>query len=67
MQIKVKIKTQKTPKIIKHKDFYEIHLKSKPIENQANKELLKLLKTKFKNPRIIKGLKSKEKIISIQN
>lgn len=67
MQIKIKVKTGKQPKIIKQNDFYEIHLKSKPVQNAANKELLKLLKKNFKNPRIIKGLKSKEKIISVQN
>jgi len=66
--MKVKVKTNKKEnKIIKHEYYYEIHLKSKPIQNQANKELLKLLKTKFKNPRIAKGLKSKEKIIEISN
>jgi len=51
-------------------EFLTISLKSKPIQNRANKELLKLLKSKLKGLnieeiRIISGLKSSTKRIEL--
>ena len=45
-------------------DKYEIWLKEKAIDNKANTALIKLLKKHLKKDiKIIKGLKSKNKII----
>ena len=45
---------------------YKVYLKKPAEDNKANIELLKLLKRHFKvEAKIIKGLKSRDKIISI--
>ena len=48
---------------------FEIHLKSQPIKGAANKELIILLSKHFKIPKssveIIKGMKSKKKLVKI--
>ena len=60
-----------------HKDFFEISenqitigIKSKPIEGEANKEIIKKLSKHFQIPvsciQIKSGNKSKRKIIEIQ-
>lgn len=47
---------------------YKVYLKKPAEDNKANIELLKLLKKHFKTPvRIIKGLKSRNKIIELKN
>jgi len=73
MILKVKIKpNSKKQEIEKISETeYKINLKSFPENNKANIELLKLLKKYFKgkyqNINIIKGLKSKDKIVEIKN
>ena len=62
---------KKATKIInfdENKQTYIIEVKGKPINNKVNLELIKFLSKKYKttNIRIIKGLKSKEKIIEIK-
>ncbi len=48
----------------KIKRAYRINLKAKPIEGEANKELIKFLSRELKkNVRIISGFRSKAKII----
>jgi len=45
---------------------YEVWLKEKPVEGKANKQLIKILKKHFKkNIKIIKGAKSRNKIIEV--
>lgn len=45
---------------------YNVWIKEKPIENKANVALEKFLKKYFNKPvKIIKGLKSREKIVEI--
>jgi uncharacterized protein YggU (UPF0235/DUF167 family) len=61
---------KKQTKIIsydKENNTYIIEVKGKPINNEVNLELIKFLSKKYKttNIKIIKGLKSKEKIIKI--
>jgi uncharacterized protein (TIGR00251 family) len=53
--------------IVKVRDNeYKIYLKNPARDNKANLELLKLLqKHGFKNIKIIKGIKSKNKVIEI--
>ena len=60
----------KMQRIIKDDEFLTISLKSKPIQNRANKELLKLLKLKLKREnlnkiQIISGLKSTNKTLEL--
>ena len=68
MEIKVKVKTNKNKQEIQKIDEnnYIINLKSSPIENKANKELIKLFSKELKlRVKIKKGLKSREKILEI--
>lgn len=68
MIIKIKVKpNSREQKIEKISDNeFKIHLKEKAENNKANLELLKLLRREFKKPaRIIKGLKSKNKLVEI--
>jgi len=60
----------KVQKIAEDDEFLTIYLKSKPIQNKANKELLKLLKNRLKGLdlnkiQIISGLKSSNKTIEL--
>ena len=70
--MKVLVKpNKKETKIIsynKENDTYIIEVKGKPINNEVNFELIKFLSKYFKTNKIkiIKGLKSKEKIISVE-
>ena len=64
MKIKVKpnSKEEKIEKI--DEDFYLVKLKNPAKEGKANQELIKILKKYFKKSvRIVKGLRSREKII----
>jgi uncharacterized protein YggU (UPF0235/DUF167 family) len=68
--IKLNVKTNcKTQKVIDNDDFLTIFLRSKPIQNKANKELLTLLKTRLNMSsnqiQIITGSKSHNKIIKL--
>ncbi|MFX0008262.1 MAG: DUF167 domain-containing protein [Candidatus Hermodarchaeota archaeon] len=68
--IKLNVKTNcKTQKVIVNDDFLTIFLRSKPIQNKANKELLNLLKTRLSMSsnqiQIITGSKSHNKIIKL--
>ena len=68
--IKLNVKTNcKTQKIIVNDDFLTILLKSKPIQNKANKELLNLLKMRLKissnQIQIISGSKRPDKTIRL--
>jgi len=45
---------------------YLVYLKKPAQDNKANLELLKLLKKEFKKPvKIVKGLKSRDKVVEI--
>ncbi|MFH1210782.1 MAG: DUF167 domain-containing protein [archaeon] len=68
MQHKLKVKANAKENKIELKDnTYSVSIKEKPIEGRANKAIIKLFKKELnKNIRIIKGLKSNEKIIEIQ-
>jgi len=62
---------KKETKIInfdENKQAYIIEVRGRPINNEVNLELIKFLSKKYKttNIKIIKGLKSKEKIIDIK-
>ena len=68
--VKLNVKTDsKKQKIVNDDDFLTIFLKSKPIQNKANKELLNLIKRRLKismdQIQIISGLKSHNKLIKL--
>ncbi|MFW9819843.1 MAG: DUF167 family protein [Candidatus Thorarchaeota archaeon] len=68
--LKLNVKTNcKTQKVMVNDDFLTILLKSKPIQNKANKELLNLLKKRLNvsssQIQMISGSKSSEKIIKL--
>lgn len=68
MKIKIKVKpNSKKQEIIKIGEEYKVSLKERAENNKANIELIKLLGKYFKGEvRIIKGLKSKNKIVEIK-
>lgn len=70
MKIKIIVKTNAERNEIlgfdEEKQAYKVLIKSPPVENKANKEIIKLFHKKYKQPvRIISGFKSKEKILEI--
>lgn len=66
MHIKVKTNAKKS-EIIEDNGFYRVNVKSPPENNKANLEIIKLFSKKFnKKVKIIKGLKSKEKILKLE-
>jgi uncharacterized protein (TIGR00251 family) len=70
MIINVKVKPNSGKQEIENIDDnnYKISLKLKPEDNKANIELIKLLKKHFgKNIKIIKGLRSRNKVIEIKD
>lgn len=71
MKLSIKVITRaKKNEIIKIGDLtYKVRVTSPPIDNQANKEIVSLLAKFFglskSKVKIIKGLRSKEKIIEV--
>lgn len=67
MIINVKVKTNcSKEKIIEQDDYLKVELKNKAEKGEANKELVNLLSKHYgKRVRIIKGLKSKNKVIEV--
>ena len=68
MKIKIKLHSNSSQKKIERidEDKFEVWIKEKPIENKANVTLIKFLKKYFnRDIKIIKGLKSKNKIIEV--
>ena len=70
MNIYVKVKPNSDNQEIKKisENEYFVHLKNRAEDNKANIELLKLLKRYFKKEiKIIRGLKSRDKIIQLND
>ena len=70
MIIEVKVKIfSKSASIKKVGDIYQVSLKSKPIHNSANIELIDTLSSHFNVPKssvnILRGLKGRKKLINI--
>jgi len=68
--LKVNVKTNsKKQKIVNDGDSLTIFLKSKPVQNKANKELIDLIKRRLiissNQIQIIHGLKSHDKLIKL--
>ena len=65
MEIKVKAGSS-VEKVVKVGDSLVVYVKSHAIEGKANRDVLRVLKKYFGKPvRIVKGLKSKLKIIEV--
>lgn len=68
MKIKIKVHANSSKNEIKkiNEENYEIWLKEKPVNNKANKELIKILAKYFgKLVRIKSGFNSRKKIIEV--
>ncbi|MFX0039441.1 MAG: DUF167 domain-containing protein [Promethearchaeota archaeon] len=68
--INVNVKTNcKNQKVVHNGNFLTISLRSKPIQNKANKELINLLKGRLNissnQIQIISGSKSRDKVIKL--
>ncbi|MFX1378788.1 MAG: DUF167 domain-containing protein [Promethearchaeota archaeon] len=68
--IKLNVKTNsKNQKVVINGDFLTVFLRSKPIQNKANKELINLIKRKLTIPsnqiQIISGTKEHDKVIKL--
>jgi len=68
MKLKIKVKTNaKKNEILDKVGYYLVSVKEKAENNKANLAVIKLLSRYFKKRvRIVKGLKSKQKIIEIK-
>jgi len=71
VKIEVRVSTNsKISEIVLSDGLYKARLKSKPTDNLANKELISLVASYFKVSksyvRILKGLKSRSKLIEIE-
>jgi len=64
--VKTKSKRSEITEYDKDTNTYKISLKAKPIEGEANKELLRFLRKEFNaQHRIVSGFRSKEKLIEV--
>ncbi|MBU0894772.1 MAG: DUF167 domain-containing protein [Nanoarchaeota archaeon] len=67
MILKLRVRSNSKEQSVENKgDYYLVRLKSAAKGGKANIELLKLLKKYFKkNSKIIKGVKSKDKLVEL--
>jgi uncharacterized protein (TIGR00251 family) len=67
MFVKVKVfpDSKKQEVIRKSGDSFEIKVRESPERGEANKAVLKALSAFLKTPRIVKGLKSRNKILKV--
>ena len=72
MLVKVKVlpNSKKQEVIKKAEDSFEVRVKEKPVDNKANKAVIRLLSLFLKEPeqkiRLIKGFKQRNKIFKIE-
>jgi hypothetical protein len=72
MKLLIKVKpNSRQEKIEKTEDGYIVYVKEPPIENKANRAVIRVLAEYFKVPKfqisILSGLKSKQKVVEIKN
>lgn len=72
VQIKILVKTKMKETKIDYEletGLFIVHIQSKPINNQANKEIIKIIKKFFKAEKveILSGFKNNQKLINIIN
>lgn len=54
-------------KVKMREDGIKVYVKSKALEDEANRDLLSFLSSYMKAPRIISGHRSRKKMISVEN
>ena len=65
MEIKVKAGSS-CEKVVKSEDGLIVYVKEKAVEGKSNRAILKVLKKYFGKPvRIVRGLRSKIKVVSV--
>ncbi len=69
MKIKIKVKiNQPKTEVLEKGDVWKVNVKAKPEQGKANLEIIKFFSKIFKKKvKIIRGLKSKNKILEINN
>jgi uncharacterized protein (TIGR00251 family) len=67
MIIQAKVKTNQKEFSVKKNSTWLISVKSPPEKGMANNEIVRELSKTYENVKIIKGLKSKKKLISLGN
>jgi len=65
MIIHARVKTGKSKFSVLKGDTWAINVTSKPEQNAANIEIIRELSKEYKKVRIIRGLKSRKKVIEI--
>jgi len=67
MKIRIKVKTnQPKTEVVEKGDVWKVNVKAKPENNKANEEIVKFFTRMFKKKvEIVRGLKSKEKVLEI--
>jgi len=69
LNIKVRPNAIESKVVEKNSNFWKVDISELPIKGRANKELISLLASEFQTPKsnivIIRGLKSKEKLVKI--
>jgi uncharacterized protein (TIGR00251 family) len=67
MKINIIVKANaKKDEVSKEKDIYKVSVKAKAEHNKANIDVIKLLEKYFKKKvRIVKGLKSRKKVVEV--
>ncbi len=65
MIIKVKVFPNSKESHVVEGDVWKVYVKSKPHNNVANQELIKILKERFSTVKILRGLKSRNKILEV--
>lgn len=65
--IEVKVKTNSPePKIVEKDGKITVYVKAMPEGNKANMEIIKLFSKKYKDVRILRGLKSSKKLLGLE-
>lgn len=65
IEIKVKANSPES-KIVENNNSIIVHVRAKPEKNKANAEIIKLFSKRYKNVRIIRGMKGSKKLLSLE-
>ncbi|MBS3108267.1 DUF167 domain-containing protein [Candidatus Woesearchaeota archaeon] len=65
ISIKVKPNSSQS-KILEKNNEIVVYVKPKPENNKANLEVIKLFSKEYKNVKILKGLKSRKKLLQLE-
>ncbi len=65
MIIRARVKTGKRENRLIKSEVWEIHLRARPVKGEANKELIRFLKSAGYEARILSGFKSRDKVLEV--